>query len=247
MHRSAPPDRAGAASRIGVGVDAALVGRPLDRPAGQVGDQLVEAVDVAAHGVEVDEALVEQHARASPLSRAMSPRGRTGRWRSAIIAVFVTRGSTTMTRGGPPSPITRGASSGWLSAMLAPHSTMTSASVEVVVAAGRAVAAEAELVAGHRARHAQRGVAVVVGEAHAEPDQLAQRVELLGHELAGRQHRHRLGPVLRRAGRGTRSTTRSSASSQDAGRPSTVGVGEPAVGRRASGARTGPSGTAGPG
>ena len=30
--------------------------------AGEVGEQVVEPVDVAAHGVEVDEALVEQHA-----------------------------------------------------------------------------------------------------------------------------------------------------------------------------------------
>ena len=67
---------------------------------------------------------------------------------------------------------------------------------EVVVAAGGAVAAEGELVAGGRRGHAQRGVAVVVGEPQAEADQLAEGVELLGHELAGRQHRDALGPVL---------------------------------------------------
>ena len=41
-----PADGAGQVAD-GVGVDAALVGRPLDRPAGEVGDQVVEAVDVA--------------------------------------------------------------------------------------------------------------------------------------------------------------------------------------------------------
>ncbi|HLM28490.1 MAG TPA: hypothetical protein VK360_01105 [Acidimicrobiales bacterium] len=61
---------------------------------------------------------------------------------------------------------------------------------EVVIAARRAVGAEAQLVAGHGAGHAQRGVAVVVGEAHAEPDELAEGVELLGDELTGRQHGH---------------------------------------------------------
>ena len=61
-----------------------------------------------------------------PLSRTMSVRAFTARWRSAIIAVFVTRGSTTITVAAV-FPMTRGANNGWLSAMLAPTSRMQSA------------------------------------------------------------------------------------------------------------------------
>ena len=68
--------------------------------------------------------------------------------------------------------------------------------VEVGVGTGRAVAAERALVAGHRAGHAQGGVPVVVAQAQAQAGQLAQGVELLRHQLPGRQHRHRVGPVL---------------------------------------------------
>ena len=56
---------------------------------------------------------------------------------------------------------------------------------EVLVRARRAVAAERSLVARHRGGHAQRGVAVVVRRAEAKLHQLAERVELFGHELAG--------------------------------------------------------------
>jgi len=53
--------------------------------------------------------------------------GRTGTCRSASIADLVTRGSTTTTVLPARSASTRGASSGWLSAMFAPHNTTTSA------------------------------------------------------------------------------------------------------------------------
>ena len=61
-----------------------------------------------------------------PLIRVMSLRGFTARWMSASIAVLVTRGSTTI-RVAARLLMTRGTSSGWLSAMLAPTSSMQSA------------------------------------------------------------------------------------------------------------------------
>ena len=68
---------------------------------------------------------------------------------------------------------------------------------EVFIRAGRTVAAERTLVAGHRGGHAQRGVAVDVGRTDAELHQLAERVELLRHELTGADDAHRARPVLR--------------------------------------------------
>jgi hypothetical protein len=68
--------------------------------------------------------------------------------------------------------------------------------VEVGVGPRRAVAAEALLVAGHGARHAQGGVAVVVADAEAEPGQLAEGVELLGHQLPGGEDGDGVGTVL---------------------------------------------------
>ena len=119
-----------------------------------------------------------------PLMSARSDRGFTGRWRSASMAVFVTRGSTT------------------ISVLLAigfetlPENRMVVGDVradqqddvgafEILVRARRAVAAERSLVAGHGGRHAQRRVAVVIPRAEAELRQLAERIELLGDELAG--------------------------------------------------------------
>ena len=64
-------------------------------------------------------------------------------------------------------------------------------SLQILVGAGRAVAAEGELVAGDRAGHAERGVAVVVAGAEAELHQLAQGVELLRDQLAGADHAQR--------------------------------------------------------
>ena len=139
--------------------------------------ELVEAVDVRPAARRGRRGPRRAARARMPLSRAMSPRGRTGRWTSATIAVLVTRGSTTITVAAGPAPSSRGASSGWLSAMLAPHSTTHVGQLEVVVAPGRAVGAEAQLVAGHRAGHAQRGVAVVVarGPCRAAPACRARR------------------------------------------------------------------------
>src|SRR5262249_21386283 len=72
---------------------------------------------------------------------------------------------------------------------------------EVVVGAGRPVAAERELVTRYRAGHAQRGVSVVMTDAEAEAHELAERVELFGHQLSGGEDRDRIGTVpLERAG-----------------------------------------------
>ncbi len=68
--------------------------------------------------------------------------------------------------------------------------------VKVHVAAGRAVGTEGALVAGHRRRHAQGGVAIVVVGADDPADQLAEGVELLGHDLAGGNDGHRIAAVL---------------------------------------------------
>ena len=131
---------------------------------------------------------------AMPLSSARSERGFSGRWMSAIIAVLVTRGSATIR-------VLCGFASrywqrmGWLSAMLAPMSRMTSARLQVFVSARRPVAAERELVAGDRRRHAERGVAVVVVGAESELHQLAQRVEFFRHQLPGADHAQRARPV----------------------------------------------------
>ncbi len=56
--------------------------------------------------------------------------------------------------------------------------------LEVLVRAGRAIAAKRSLIAGHGRRHAQRGVAVVIARAETKLRELAERVELLGDELA---------------------------------------------------------------
>ena len=123
-----------------------------------------------------------------PLRSAMSERGLTARWMSAIIAVLVTRGSTTMrVRGLVPGDVRsrRWQRMGWLSAMLAPMRRMTSACFHIGVGAGWAIGAEGELVAGDGGGHAERGVAVVVASAEAELDEFAEGVELLGEELAG--------------------------------------------------------------
>ena len=68
---------------------------------------------------------------AMPLISAMSLRGLTGRWMSAIIAVLVTRGSTTIRGAGDVCRAClrsrRWQRMGWLSAMLAPIRRITSA------------------------------------------------------------------------------------------------------------------------
>ena len=201
VHAHGPRDRAplGAGDRAGqvadgVGVDAALVGRPLDRPGGQVDDQVVEAVDVAAHGVEIDEVLPQHHGEHTVEQGDVAP----GPHRQVGVGDHRRLGHPGVDHDDPGRAILphhpRHEQRVVVGHVRAPQHEDVGQR-QIVVAAGRAVGAEAELVAGHRGRHAQCGVAVVVGEAHAEADQLAQRVELLGHELAGRQHRHRLGPV----------------------------------------------------
>ena len=178
----------------GVGLDAALGGRPLDGPLREVGEQVVEPVDVAPNGVGIDQALGEEH-RQHPVEEGDVPTGPHGevgvrdhrRLRDAGIDDDDAGRAALAHDPGHQQRVVVGH-------VGAPQDEDVGQR-QVVVAPGRAVGAEAQLVARHGRRHAQRGVAVVVGEAHAQPDELAQRVELLGHELAGRQHGHRLGAV----------------------------------------------------
>ena len=68
--------------------------------------------------------------------------------------------------------------------------------LEIVVATGRAVRPERARITAHRRRHAQRGIAVVIVGADAAAHQLAQRVKLFRHDLAGGHDRKRITAVL---------------------------------------------------
>ena len=80
--------------------------------------------------------------------------------------------------------------------MLAPMSRMTSAVSKIFICAGRAIAAERALVTSDRGGHAEGGIAVVIAVPKPKLHQLAQRVELLGHQLAGADDAERLRPIL---------------------------------------------------
>jgi hypothetical protein len=190
----------GADQRCGVEhrrhVDARLFGRAFDRPRVEVHEQFVETVDAVAHGLDVDAAAVEQRAQQAVQQCDITA------WLHRQVAV----GDHRRLRDAGVDDDDRAAL-----ALAAQDARCEQRVVvghvrtpqehdvgllEVVVAARRSVATERQLVARHGARHAQRGVAVVVGQAHAEAHELAERVELLGHELPRRQHRDRAGAVL---------------------------------------------------
>ncbi len=152
-----------------------------------------------------------------PLSRAMSLRGLTGRWMSAIIAVLVTRGSTTMRRAVALVALEALAEDGVVVGDVGADEQDDVGGLHVVVGAGRAIAAEGELVAGDGAGHAERGVAVVVAGAEAELHELAEGVELFGEELAGADDAERVVAVLLPGRARMRSTMVSRASSQETG------------------------------
>ena len=148
-----------------------------------------------------------------PLSSARSDRGFSGRNRSAIIAVLVTRGSATI------SVLLR------ICFQMLAKNRMVLGDVgadqkddigflQIFVGARRPIAAERSLVAGDRGGHAQRRVAVVVVRAEAKLHQFAQRVELFGDQLAGADHAERVAAVSLPAWRGNFSTIVSRASSQ---------------------------------
>ena len=67
--------------------------------------------------------------------------------------------------------------------------------LHILVSAGRPIAAERALVAGHGRRHAERGVATEILGTEAELHQFAERVELFGEQLAGADHAQRFGSV----------------------------------------------------
>jgi hypothetical protein len=66
---------------------------------------------------------------------------------------------------------------------------------DVVVGAGRRVAAERLVVGRHRARRAERGVGVVVAGPDAAAGEFAERVSGLVRPLAAAKHRHRVRVV----------------------------------------------------
>ena len=67
--------------------------------------------------------------------------------------------------------------------------------IEVVVAAGRAIGAEAAGIAGHRRTHAEARVGVEVVAAQGALEQLVGCVVVLAEELTGAVDRQRLGPL----------------------------------------------------
>ena len=136
--------------------------------------------------VAVDQAVANQDVRDAVEQRDVGAR-LDGRWRSAIIAVLVTRGSTTMSLRGlvPGAAIDAVAEDRVVVGDVGADEQDDVGGLHVVVGAGRTVAAEGELVAGDGGGHAERGVAVVVAGAEAELHEFAEGVELLGEELAG--------------------------------------------------------------
>ena len=71
------------------------------------------------------------------------------------------------------------------------------ATVEVVVAAGGTIAAEATGVARHRRTHAEAGVGIKVVAAKGAFEQLLGEVIIFGQELAGAIHRQACWPAIR--------------------------------------------------
>ena len=88
--------------------------------------------------------------------------------------------------------------------------------VDVLVAGGRRVGAERQLVAGDRARHAQPRVGVDVVGADQPLRELVEDVVVLGQQLAGDVERDAVRAVLARCMPANRSASASSASSQSA-------------------------------
>lgn len=70
------------------------------------------------------------------------------------------------------------------------------AQLQVFVAAGRGVGAEAALVAHHGGGHAQPRIAVDIIGAHQCPGELVEGVVVLGQQLAGDVERHAVRAVL---------------------------------------------------
>ena len=110
---------------------------------------------------------------------------------SAIMAVLVTRGSTTISVRFliALEPM---AEDGMVVGDVGADQQDDVGGLQIRVVAGRAVAAERKLVTGYRAGHAERGVAVEVGGAEAKLHELAQGIELFRDQLASADHAERI-------------------------------------------------------
>ena len=212
VHRSAPRDRCGPGRGWrSASMPLSAAARSTVQPA-EVGDQVVEAVDVAAHRVEVDEVLLQQHGEHAVEQGDVAP----GPDRQVGVGDHRRLGHPGVDddhRGtGRPRHHPRHEQRVVVGHVGAPQHEDVGQR-QVVVAAGRAVGAEAELVAGHRAtpctgwccRRSGRG------PCRGGPACPACRTprSRAGRSTAPPPTRARGG----RAGRGTRSVTRSSAGS----------------------------------
>ena len=133
-----------------------------------------------------------------PWNSITSVPGCRGRYRSAMPAVSVRRGSATMIFSAGLAFLAssmRRNSTGWANAVLLPTMNRHCAWFDVVVAGRRRVGAQRELVAGHRAAHAQARVAVDVVGADQALGQLVEDVVVLGQQLAADVEAHGVGAV----------------------------------------------------
>ena len=118
---------------------------------------------------------------------ARSVPGLTGRWRSAISAVAVLRGSTTITptSGAFLRSLIRPKVIGWHSAVFVPTSKKHFAWVMSAYEAGGPSVPKAPGIPRDRARHAKPGVGVQVVGTYSGPGELVYRIVVLGQKLAG--------------------------------------------------------------
>ena len=136
---------------------------------------------------------------AMPWASVMSVPGWICRCRSAIAAVSVRRGSTTIhfcsgLRGRASS--SRRIRIGCAHADVAAGDEHRARVVEVFIAGRRRVGTERQLVARHRRAHAQSRVGVDVVGADQCTRELVEDVVVLGQQLAGQIQAHRVGAVV---------------------------------------------------
>ncbi len=157
-----------------------------------------------AGGVRSDEGAVDEPSHSMtcsmPLNSATSLPGSSGRCRSANSAVSVRRGSATTTR--MPGRARLASSMrrnriGCANAMFEPAMKTRVGVRQVVVARGRRVGAQRQLVAGHRAAHAQARVGIEVVGADQPLDELVVDVVVLGQPLARAVEADGVGAVRR--------------------------------------------------
>ena len=134
-----------------------------------------------------------------PWKSMTSVPGRIGRYRSAISAVSVRRGSATMifSAGLARLRVLDAAEQDRMRpGRVAADDEEALGVLQVVVAGGRRIGAQRLLVAGHRAAHAQARVGVDVVGADQALGELVEDVVVLGQQLAGDVEADRVGAVL---------------------------------------------------